>query len=193
MPVAVWQPGAITYSGGKDQAMEIRRGVAKSSASGLACLLALVGIFTFNAAHADEWNLLVNGKTIHLGVPSSSNLNEDNWGLGLQYDWNRAGSNWVPFATASGFKDSNRNASYYAGGGVVYRFKFEDVHADVGLVGFVMTRKGYRDGDPFLGALPAFSVGTRHVALNFTYIPKIEPKSVPLWFFQLKINLTNLF
>jgi hypothetical protein len=31
-----------------------------------------------------------------------------------------------------------------------------------------------------------------HVALNFTYIPKIEPKSVPLWFFQLKINLTNL-
>ena len=172
--------------------MEIRRGVAKRSTSGLAGLLALVGLLTVSAAHADELSLLVNGKTIHLGQPSSSNLNEGNWGLGLQYDWNREHSNWVPFATVSGFKDSNRNSSYYAGGGVMYRFRFEDVHVDAGVVGFVMTRKGYKDGDPFLGALPAFSMGTKHVALNFTYVPKIEPKSVPLWFFQLKINLTNL-
>ena len=172
--------------------MEIRRGVEKRSAGGLACLLALVGFLTVNPAQANEWSLLVNGKAIHLGAPEGSNLNEGNWGLGVQYDWIRPNSNWVPFATASGFKDSNNNPSYYAGGGLLYRFKFEHVHVDAGLVGFVMTREGYKDGDPFLGALPAFSVGTKHVALNFTYIPKIEPKSVPLWFFQLKINLTNL-
>ncbi|HEY7655337.1 MAG TPA: hypothetical protein VH881_00605 [Burkholderiales bacterium] len=172
--------------------MGIRRAVAKSSASRLARLLALVGFLTAGAAHADEWSLLVNGKAIHLGAPAGSNLNESNWGLGLQYDWNRANSNWVPFAAASGFSDSNRNPSYYAGGGLLYRFRFEDVHMDAGLIAFVMTRKDYHDDKPFIGALPAFSVGTKHVAVNFTYIPKIHPKSVPLWFFQLKINLTNL-
>lgn len=173
--------------------MEIRRGVEKPSASGLARLLALVGFLLVNSAHADEWNLLINGKAIHMSAPAGSNLNESNWGLGVQYDWNRPGTNWVPFATASGFKDSNNNPSYYAGGGLMYRFKFEDVHVDAGLVGFVMIREDYNDEKPFLGVLPAFSVGTKHVALNFTYIPRIEPKSVPLWFFQLKINLTNLF
>jgi hypothetical protein len=190
MPVAHWHRGANNWREGR--AMEIRRGVAKRSASGLAGLLALIGLLTVGTVHANEWSLLVNGKSIHLGVPVNSNLNEGNWGLGVQYDWIRENSNWVPFATASGFKDSNNNPSYYAGGGLVYRFKFEDVHFDAGLVGFVMTREGYKNGDPFLGALPALSVGTKHVALNFTYIPKIEPKSVPLWFFQLKINLTNL-
>jgi hypothetical protein len=173
--------------------MGIRRSVAKLQGCGLACLLAIVGFLTVNAAHADEWSLLVNGNTIHLGAPPGSNLNESNWGVGLQYDWNRAHSNWVPFATVSGFRDSNRNPSYYVGGGMVYRFQFEGVHVDAGAVAFVMTRKGYKDDKPFLGALPAFSVGTKNVAVNFTYIPKIEPKSVPLWFFQLKINLTNLF
>jgi len=54
-----------------------------------------------------------------------------------------------------------------------------------------MTRKGYKDNQPFLGVLPAFSVGTNRVSVNMTYIPKVEPKAVPLWFFQLKINLSN--
>jgi hypothetical protein len=89
--------------------------------------------------------------------------------------------------------NSNRNPSYYAGGGALHRFKFDGVHVDAGAVGFVMIREDYNDDRPFLGVLPAFSLGTKNIAVNFTYIPKIEPKSVPLWFFQLKINLTNLF
>ena len=52
-----------------------------------------------------------------------------------------------------------------------------------------MTRKGYKDNQPFLGMLPAFSVGTKRVSVNMTYIPKVDPKAVPLWFFQLKISL----
>jgi hypothetical protein len=35
------------------------------------------------------------------------------------------------------------------------------------------------------------SVGTKNVALNITYVPKVEPKSVPLWFFQLKVSLNS--
>jgi hypothetical protein len=159
----------------------------------LARLLALVGFLTVTSAHADELSLLVNGKALHLGAPAGRNLNESNWGLGLQYDWNRAHTNWVPFATVSGFRDSNGNPSYYAGGGALYRFQFDGVHVDAGAVAFVMTRKDYNDHKPFLGALPAFSVGTKNIAVNFTYVPKVEPKAVPLWFFQLKINLSNLF
>jgi hypothetical protein len=62
---------------------------------------------------------------------------------------------------------------------------------DLGAIGFVMTRKDYKNNDPFLGVLPALSVGTKNVALNITYVPKVEPKAVPLWFFQLKINLSS--
>ncbi len=40
-------------------------------------------------------------------------------------------------------------------------------------------------------ALPALSVGTERVSMNITYIPKVDPKAVPLWFFQLKINLSG--
>jgi len=141
------------------------------------------------AAVADETSLLVNGKAIHINPPAGMDLNEKNWGLGLQYDWDLAGSKWIPFAAVSGFIDSNSNPSYYAGGGALRRFQFDGMHVDVGGIAFLMTRKGYRHEEPFLGVLPALSVGTKSVALNMTYIPKVEPKSVALWFFQLKINV----
>lgn len=157
----------------------------------LAQLLALVGFLTVTAADADELSLLINGKALHLGAPAGRDLNERNWGLGLQFDWNRAHTNWVPFATVSGFRDSNGNPSYYAGGGALYRFQFDGVHVDAGAVGFLMTRKDYNDQKPFLGALPAFSVGNKNIAVNLTYVPKMDPKAVPLWFFQLKITLSN--
>lgn len=158
-----------------------------------ALVLAFAVGLTATAATADEWNLLINGKALHLGSPAGSNLNEKNWGLGIQYDWERANDKWRPFATVSEFRDSNNNTSYYAGGGAMYRFQFDSAHVDVGAIGFLMTRKDYRNNEPFPGVLPALSVGTKHVALNITYVPKVEPKSVPLWFFQLKINLSSLF
>ena len=146
---------------------------------------------TATAAAADEWSLLLNGKAFHINSPAGSKLNERNWGLGLQYDWDRVGDRWIPFGTAAGFRDSNRNMSYYAGGGAMYRFQFDSAHVDVGAVGFIMTRKGYKNDEPFPGVLPALSVGTKNVALNITYVPRVDPKAVPLWFFQLKINLSN--
>ena len=154
-------------------------------------LLAIAVCLTTTAAAADELSLLINGKAVHLGNTASKYLNEENWGLGLQYDWDRASDKWIPFATVSEFRDSNKNTSYYAGGGALYRFQFDSAHVDLGAIGFVMTRKDYKNNDPFLGVLPALSVGTKNVALNITYVPKVEPKAVPLWFFQLKINLSS--
>lgn len=147
------------------------------------------------AAGAGNTSLILNGKSVHLSPPANSNFNEENWGLGIQHDFEPVREHWIPFVTASGFKDSNKDTSYYAGGGLVRRLSLSslhrELHFDVGLVGFVMTRKDYNNNDPFVGALPVFSVGTERIALNFTYIPKVHPKIVPIWFFQLKVSLDN--
>lgn len=144
---------------------------------------------------AGELSVLVNGWAKHIDVPANVKYNEKNWGGGFQYDYDRMGEHWVPFLTASGFKDSENNMSYYAGGGVMRRFdvapSLDNLYVDVGLVGFVMTRKTYKDNDPFLGALPAATIGTDHIAVNITYVPKVHPKLVPLWFFQIKIPLAK--
>jgi hypothetical protein len=153
-------------------------------------LTAATSLFAHSAA-AGELSLLVNGKAIHINAPAGTHLNEKNWGLGAQYDWDIVNKKWVPFAAVSGFSDSNKNPSYYAGGGALRRFQLDDTHVDLGLIGFVMTRKDYKNDQPFFGVLPAFSVGTNRISVNMTYIPKVHPKAVPLWFFQLKINLSN--
>ena len=183
--------------------MENRNKAVHSRASGVcasrrislraifAYLLAFAACLTTTAAAADELSLLINGKAVHMDSTGSKKLNEKNWGLGLQYDWERESDKWRPFATVSEFRDSNKNSSYYAGGGALYRFQFDNAHVDLGAVGFLMTRKDYKNNDPFPGILPVLSVGTKNVALNITYVPKMEPKAVPLWFFQLKINLST--
>jgi hypothetical protein len=157
----------------------------------LALLLMFTAGLTAGTAVASEMNLLVNGKAVHINVPADKNLNEKNWGLGFQYDGDLINKKWVPFAAVSGFIDSNKNPSYYAGGGALRRFQFDGTHVDMGAIGFVMTRKDFKNDKPFLGVLPAFSVGTDRVSVNMTYIPKVHPKAVALWFFQLKINLST--
>ncbi len=142
-----------------------------------------------------ELNLLVNGWSRHISPPAGTNYNERHWGAGLQYDFDRVEEHWVPFLTASGFKDSLRNMSYYAGGGAVRRFDvapaLNNLHFDLGAVAFVMTRKNFKDNNPFLGALPVASIGTDHFAVNITYVPKVHPKLIPVWFFQLKVPLAK--
>lgn len=144
------------------------------------------------SAHAGDLSLLLNGKAIHLDEPPGSDLNEANWGLGLQYEWSEKGRDWIPYVTASGFIDSVNNPSFYAGGGYLRRWQLNKTwHADAGWIAFLMTRQDFNDGQPFPGILPVFSFGTDHIALNATYIPKVDPKMVSLLFFQLKIKLSN--
>jgi len=145
-------------------------------------------------AQADQLNLLVNGKAIHLGVPAGTSLNEKNWGLGLQYDYNLINDKWLPFTAVSGFIDSMDKPSYYAGGGLLRRYQIghirnEALNLDAGVIAFLMTRNDYKNQRPFPGILPAFSFGTRKAAINLTYIPKVHPKLIALWFIQLKFAL----
>ena len=146
-------------------------------------------------AWGGELNLLVNGWSRHISPPVGTNYNEHNWGAGLQYDFNRVEEHWVPFLTVSGFKDSEYNMSYYAGGGAMRRFDvapaLDNLHVGLGAVAFVMTRKNFKNNEPFVGALPAATIGTDHGALNITYVPKVHPKLIPVWFVQLKIPLAK--
>jgi hypothetical protein len=183
--------GVLTYQA-------LSTGVARLPLTILKTLLVLIVIavaLASRAAQADELHLLINGKAIHLDKQPNVTYNESNWGAGFQYDFERSESNWVPFLTASGFSDSNRNPSYYAGGGWLKRHDIRigetNMHADIGFVAFFMTRKDFNDQKPFPGVLPAFSIGTEWVAVNITYIPKVDPKMVPILFFQLKLKLSG--
>jgi hypothetical protein len=115
------------------------------------------------SANADELSVLLNGKAIHLDEQSDVHYNENNWGAGFQYDMAPIEETLVPFVTFSGFKDSNKNTSYYGGGGLLHRVKFEwgktPMHFDAGAIVFLMKRKGFHDGDLFPGILPAFFAG----------------------------------
>jgi len=144
------------------------------------------------AAYADDLSLLLNGKAYHLkDAPNGKKFNEKNWGAGFQYDFTDHHTDWIPFVTASGFLDSHKNPSYYAGGGIMRRFKWAErsLQTDIGLVGFLMTRENFKNNQPFPGILPFMTVGTKNIAVNITYIPKVDPKMVALFFFQLKVNI----
>jgi hypothetical protein len=86
--------------------------------------------------------------------------------------------------------------SYYAGGGLMHRHQFDwgktPMHFDAGAIVFLMKRKGFEEGHLFPGILPAFSLGTPRVAVNMTFIPKVDPKTVPILFFQLKVTLGDI-
>lgn len=149
---------------------------------------------TVSSVWAGNLSAVINGKAIHIDPPAGSNYNESNWGIGVQYDFEPLKKHWIPFVTASEFRDSNKNLSYYAGGGFMRRYPLFDsdtLYAEVGAVAFVMKREQFNDDKPFLGVLPAFSVGTERIAVNMTFIPKIDPKMTALWFFQLKVSLSR--
>ncbi len=138
---------------------------------------------------ADELSIVFNGKALHQG---GGNYNENNWGLGFEYDFKPEGK-WIPFIAASTFKDSNKQTSNYAGGGYKYRIPLEKDkegwRIDLALIAFLMTRKDYKNNDPFFGALPFIAIGKGHWMLNMTYIPQVTPKTVSLFYFQLKYTV----
>jgi len=148
----------------------------------------LMSLFS-SVLQADELFAVINGKSIHDG---GGKYNEENWGLGFEYDF-KQDEKWIPFVAGSRFKDSNDQTSNYLGGGYKYRIPLEKDkegwRIDLSIIGFFMTRKDYRDNSPFFGALPFLGIGTSKVMLNITYIPKVTPKTVGLFYFQLKFKL----
>lgn len=140
---------------------------------------------------ADELQIIVNGKAIHL---DDGNYNEKNWGVGINYDF-APKDKWIKFFNASYFKDSNYNTSTYAGGGIKRRYSLDGEEdgwrVDLGLIAFLMTRKDYNNNDPFPGILPFVSVANGPVSLNVTYIPAVTPKYKDLLYFQLMVRIAT--
>lgn len=151
----------------------------------------IVGLCFSQQLMADSFNLIINGKAMH---EDKRDYNEENWGLGFEYNFEEK-DKWTNFINGGFFKDSLNNNSNYLGGGMKRRFLLSDDkdgwHIDAGLTAFIMTRKNFKKGQPFVGALPYASIGTDRFAINATYIPSVSPKLVSLWFFQASIKVAE--
>jgi hypothetical protein len=150
-------------------------------------------------AQAQNWGLVLNGKAFHLNA--SEHWNENNWGLGVEREFGSR-ARWVKVAVGNAFVDSADAMSYMAGGGLKRRFtpRFaRGLYFDLGVVGFVMTRKDVDDNTPFPGILPAMTIGTPKLAINLTYLPgslmelktnvsRVDPSVTGVVFLQLKLS-----
>ena len=160
------------------------------------------GVLMDEARAQADWDVVVNGRAVHMNA--AADWNEENWGLGIEREFDTQ-SRWIKVAVANGFKDSLGEPSYMAGGGVKRRFRVvsDDFYVDLGVVGFLMTREDVNDNQPFPGLLPAMTVGSKRVALNFTYLPGSvvdrvtssrlrDPELDGVLFIQLKLD-SSLF
>lgn len=160
----------------------------------------MLAIGLFGAAEAGQWDIVFNGRSIH--VDADRDWNESNYGLGVEHEFN-PDSRWVKVALGNGFRDSDDHMSYMGGGGIKRRFRMPigqgRVHLDVGAIGFVMARQDVNNNHAFPGVLPAFSVGTRDFSVNLTYLPgqfaeeltgarTADPSLDGIFFMQFKLN-----
>ena len=136
-------------------------------------LFSLALIAPFASAIAGELSAVINGKSFHLGA--SKEWNEANYGLGLEYQF-ESESRWKSRLMANGFRDSNEQMSYMAGGGLHRELystdRLKGFYVDAGINAFLMTRQDVNDNRPFPGLLPSVTLGNDHVGLNLTYLPK---------------------
>ena len=141
--------------------------------------------------NADELNVIVSGKAYHT---SGRGLNEDNYGLGLQYDFDQR-RGWIPLVNFASFKDSNDNTSRYLGAGIKHRFKLaprsDPLNFDAGIFALAMKRPDYNDDEPFFGALPFVSLSNAWGGINLTYVPSLEPDMHAFWYFQFSLKLAE--
>jgi hypothetical protein len=154
--------------------------------------------FKAAAQPSDGWDIVLNGRAVHLNA--THEWNEDNWGLGFEREFSARGP-WVKVALGNAFEDSVGDPSYMAGGGLKRRFEIgrRDFYIDVGGVAFAMVREKVNGGNPFPGVLPAATLGFRRVALNLTYMPEAvvnrvtdsrrhDPTMEGVFFLQLKLD-----
>ena len=151
----------------------------------------LISLFFSQQIVTDSIHLVINGKAVH---ENKRNYNEENWGVGFEYDF-AEDKKWIYFINGGFFKDSLSNQSNYIGVGSKRRFLLgtdkNGWHIDAGLNAFLMTRKDYKNNQPFFGAIPFVSIGTSKFAINATWIPAVTPKTESLWFFQASVQLSE--
>ncbi len=163
-----------------------------------AALLALASL----AAGAGSLDVVINGKSHH--VNSKYDWNEDNLGLGLEYELDSA-SRWIRTINVNTFVDSLENQSYMAGAGLKRRLIDSDIlgglYFDAGLVAFLMSRKDIENHRPFPGILPVVTLGNRYAGINLTYLPKkavhdighanvVDPTIGGVLFLQVKLRMS---
>jgi len=163
-----------------------------------AAAAALASTLSIQAQDDNQWNIVLNGRAVHVGAKQQ--WNEENWGLGFEREFNSSGR-WVTVVLANAFEDSLNHASYMAGGGVKRRFRMfsDDLYFDAGVVAFFMTRQDVDHNEPFPGALPVITFGSKRVAVNVTYMPEFvvdrvthsklrDPDMDGVFFIQLKLD-----
>lgn len=137
-------------------------------------LLFLLCLLPVAPALAGGLSAVINGKSIH--VDAEQDWNEENYGLGFEYQFHGE-SLWKKQLLVNGFRDSNDEMSYMAGGGLHRTLFATDrlggFYIDAGINAFLMTRQDVNDNRPFPGAAPILTFGNRHVGLNLTYLPKV--------------------
>ena len=168
-------------------------------------LLALVIAMPYSSAWAGSFSAVLNGRSIH--VDATENWNEDNVGLGLEYQF-ASTSRWKRQVMVNGFRDSNEDMSYMAGAGL-HRTLFASermngLYVDAGINAFLMTRRDINDNRPFPGAVPSLTIGNRVMGVNLTYLPvkaverlldaRMTDDTVSgIFFLQFKVGVNQLF
>ena len=156
-----------------------------------ALLVIAILVMSFQPAKAsDEVSLYVGGVSYHFADSNGrkrTGLNESNPGLTLEYAWDH-GSGLFWTVAAGAYRDSYLDITSFAGPGVKQRFYVTDgFRIDAGMIVFLMRRPSYRDGNPFLGALPSLSFGTPKAAANLIYAPRIGKNDVPVILLQMQL------
>ena len=168
-------------------------------------LVALVIAMPCSSAWAGSFSAVLNGRSIH--VDATENWNEDNVGLGLEYQFASA-SRWKKQVMVNGFRDSNEEMSYMAGAGLHRTLFASDrmngLYVDAGINAFLMTRRDINDNRPFPGAVPSLTIGNRVMGVNLTYLPvkaverlldaRMTDDTVSgIFFLQFKVDVNQLF
>jgi hypothetical protein len=168
-------------------------------------LAALIICIPTSSAFAGQFSAVINGKSFH--VDASEDWNEDNFGLGVEYQFSTE-TRWKKVVMANGFRDSNNAMSYMIGGGLHRNLfasdKLAGFYVDAGINAFVMTREDVNDNRPFPGALPSLTIGNRYLGINVTYLPSaavekmydarmLDNSMSGIVFLQLKLNAGLFF
>ena len=158
----------------------------------VASLVLTLMLFVSIPAAADELQVIISGKAMHMG---QTNQNEKNYGLGLQYDF-QPYRLWIPLLNMASFKDSNNNMSKYIGAGIKRRYRVRSdrqrLNFDIGVAGLVMERPEYNNNDPFIGAIPFVSLIDEWGGVNATYVPSFEKNMLSFWYVQFSLKLMKI-
>ena len=167
-------------------------------------LVSLLIVAPLSTAFAGNFSAVLNGKSIH--VDASEDWNENNYGLGLEYQF-ASTSRWKTQLMVNGFLDSSDEMSYMAGAGLHRTLfatdTFDGFYIDAGLNAFFMTRKDINDNRPFPGAVPSLTFGNRTMGINLTYLPvkaverltsapMMDDSVSGIFFLQFKVDMSQL-